>query len=401
MEANHGIALTETDSNGATRQVVVFSSEMRQQAYDYREQVQRVVKELVASRMPIRRRVDSTSVHRLLRRHLAEAGLATELEFAFVINDPSECQRLAGDSAQLSSADQIVSAPLFPDRLETGRSATLSVGFWGTRRTVWANMAGLLGLTALLVAGVGLGFVYTLRTIRRQKRIDQMKDDFLDNLTHELKTPVATLRLAGEALAAQPALGPDRVTRYANIVSHESQRLQTHLERVLTLAEQERGGVRLEPTWVDLAQLAEEVAGCYRLRATEKGGTLEVKAVGDPKLLTAWVDRHLMTSVLENLLDNALKYNEKEPRISVTLSRIPGAVQLSVCDNGIGMKPETLRHAFDKFYRQHSGNRHTYKGFGIGLSLCRQVVEAHGGKIMAESQPGVGSTFCVHLPSPA
>jgi two-component system phosphate regulon sensor histidine kinase PhoR len=236
------------------------------------------------------------------------------------------------------------------------------------------------------------------RTLREQRQLAIHKNEFISNMTHELKTPLATVNVAVEALRNFNALdNPERTREYLDISALELQRLSLLVDKVLKLSQLEKKEVELHPEPLDLFALAVEVIDGLRLQLDKAGvQTLLTHGGGD---FTVKADRVHMSGVLMNLLDNAVKYGGPAPRIEVHLARRGSAVILSVTDNGRGIPPEYAGKVFEQFFRVPSGDRHDTKGYGLGLSYVRDILHRHGGSVRVDSQVGRGSTFTLQLPA--
>lgn len=249
----------------------------------------------------------------------------------------------------------------------------------------------------LLVALTLTSFLLLLRNLIQQRRLTLLKNDFISNITHELKTPIATVSVAIEAMRSFNALqDPERTKTYLDISAQELQRLSLLVDKVLKLSMFEKQQIELQQEEVDLKVLLEEVVASLRLQIEKYGAKLTIEATGDDHHLRA--DRLHLTSVIFNLLDNALKYSKGDPVVRVEVNSTPQQIELAVTDNGIGISEEYRKKVFDKFFRVPSGNTHNVKGYGLGLSYVAYVVARHAGTIEVESQPGIGSRFIIRLP---
>jgi two-component system, OmpR family, phosphate regulon sensor histidine kinase PhoR len=253
-------------------------------------------------------------------------------------------------------------------------------------------------LSLLLVAFTSISFLFLYRNLLAQRRLTLMKNDFISNITHELKTPIATVNVAIEALRNFDALqSPERTKEYLDISASELQRLSLLVDKVLKLSMFENKDIELQKSDFNLKELVEEVMHSMRLQFQKNKATISFKTAGEPFHIHA--DRLHITSVIYNLLDNALKYGGSKPEIKVELAATPQEFKLRVEDNGIGISPEYANKVFEKFFRVPSGDHHNIKGYGLGLSYAAHVVHQHGGTISVDSQPGKGSAFTIKLPN--
>ena len=253
-------------------------------------------------------------------------------------------------------------------------------------------------LFSVLLLGITiLSFVLLYKTLLKQRKLAELKNEFISNITHELKTPIATVGVAIEALKNFNAIeDPQRTKEYLDISANELQRLNLLVDKVLKLSMFEKKEIELKKEWFDCRELAEEVMNTMKLQFEKYYATISLKTEGDNFLIEA--DRLHITSVIYNLLDNALKYSKEKPVIQVRLKSKEQHIELSVEDNGIGIPAEYKSKIFDKFFRVPTGNRHDAKGYGLGLSYVSEVVKRHHGFITVESEPGRGSIFTAYIP---
>ncbi|HEY4148353.1 MAG TPA: HAMP domain-containing sensor histidine kinase, partial [Chitinophagaceae bacterium] len=253
-------------------------------------------------------------------------------------------------------------------------------------------------LISVLLLGVTiLSFLLLYRNLRQQRRLAQIKNDFIGNITHELKTPIATVSVAVEALRNFNALDdPQRTGEYLDISANELQRLSLLVDKVLKLSMFENREIVLNKESFDIVQLAKEVMASMKLQFEKQHAVTKIETTGTNFAVTA--DRLHMTSVLYNLLDNALKYSSKDPHITVHIIDREEYLELRIIDNGIGIAREYKNKVFEKFFRVPSGNRHNIKGYGLGLSYVSHILQRHMGFIEVESELNKGSAFIVRLP---
>jgi two-component system phosphate regulon sensor histidine kinase PhoR len=256
-------------------------------------------------------------------------------------------------------------------------------------------------IALVLISIVVFCFGYAIFTIIRQKKLSTVKNDFINNMTHEFKTPISTIALATEALQDQSlAQSPGVRERYLKIIDTENQRLGRQVEKVLQIASLEKEDFELKIEKVDVHKTIEKVLQNIVLQVEKKGGSITTDFKAITTLIPA--DEHHLTNILYNLLDNANKYTTRPPHISITTSDEPGrGIWIRIIDNGIGMTKDVISRIFDKFYRKPTGNLHDVKGFGLGLSYVKTLVEAHGGNIDVKSAIGKGSVFEIFLPGSA
>lgn len=254
-----------------------------------------------------------------------------------------------------------------------------------------------IGISLALVGVTILSFWLLYRNWMAQRKLAALKNEFISNITHELKTPIATVSVAIEALKGFDAIkDPERTKEYLDISTQELQRLSLLVDKVLKLSMFEKQEIRINEEPVALDQVVDEVLQSMRLQFERVHAHVEVQTQGDD--FTIKGDRLHLLSVIYNLLDNALKYSNTKPAIQVNLKDCETAVELSVTDNGIGIAPEYKDKIFDKFFRVPIGDRHNVKGYGLGLSYLAYVVSLHHGTVAVESQPGIGSRFTIKLP---
>ena len=240
-------------------------------------------------------------------------------------------------------------------------------------------------------------FVFSIRTILAQHKLDEMKTDFINNMTHEIKTPIATIGLACEMLKDE-SVTSDLPTRrnFVNIISDENRRMRVLIDTLLQSAKMSVKKFSIQPKEIDLNSIVRESAQSFQLTIENRHGSLTTNLSPINGILFA-DDLHI-SNMVHNLIDNAIKYSEQEPRVTVSTYSEAGFAILQVSDNGIGISKEDQKHIFEKFYRVSTGNIHNVKGFGIGLNYVSQVVALHKGKISVTSEPGQGSTFTISLP---
>lgn len=238
---------------------------------------------------------------------------------------------------------------------------------------------------------------YVITGLLKQKKLGEMKNNFINNMSHELKTPLSTIRLAAATLRHEKVIGePEKVKEFSEVITNENARMTEHVERILKSAQLDAGQLDLNLETVDLNKLLEKVVRTHGPQLEEKNGVIDVQV--NEAILTVNADHDLLYSVFSNLIDNAIKYTAGVPQIVIEANAGQGGVQVAIQDNGIGMTAQEMKHLFTKFYRVESGDIHTNKGFGLGLNYIQQIIERHGGEIQVQSKKGAGSRFTVILP---
>jgi two-component system phosphate regulon sensor histidine kinase PhoR len=257
-------------------------------------------------------------------------------------------------------------------------------------------IAGAILFTLIILAA----FYITVRALLRQKKLSEIKSDFINNMTHELKTPLATISLAVDAIRNPKVVNdPEKLHYFSNIIKDENKRMNKQVETILQAALLDKQEVQLRLKELNVHNILAHVADNFKLQMDERKGKLVIEPDAQNDLIEG-DDVHI-TNMLSNLVDNAIKYSKEDvpPVITISTMNYGKYLRVRLEDNGIGMNKETVSRIFEKFYRAHTGNIHNVKGFGLGLSYVRTMVDAHHGKIKVESVPGKGSVFTVDLPN--
>jgi two-component system phosphate regulon sensor histidine kinase PhoR len=343
---------------------------------------------------PIEQRIDPKVLDSLLLICLENHGLKLEYEFG-VFDEQGELifgnerhegkLRASKIRAQLFPSD-IIQMPYF-----------LQVYFPRQGSYIFNSLLSLLLLSLLLVVTLIWTSFFSIKTISHQKKNSEIKNDFINNMTHELKTPISTISLACEALN-DPELGKMESVknRYLSIINAENKRLGLLVEEVLQSAVLDKGDFKLKREDLDFHHLIEEVVDKYQIQLAERKGQVNLQLNAGNAMIEG--DKNHLANVLYNLLDNAVKYSKGAPSIELTSTIKEGMLFLAVKDKGIGISPDNLKKIFDRLYRVPTGNVHNVKGFGLGLSYVKIITERHGGRVSVESKLNEGSTFYIELP---
>jgi two-component system, OmpR family, phosphate regulon sensor histidine kinase PhoR len=262
---------------------------------------------------------------------------------------------------------------------------------------IWSGLWSVLLLSLLFASIIIACFGYTISVIFRQKKLSEMKTDFINNMTHEFKTPIATISLAADSIAHQNIINnPDKIRKFIDMIKQENKRMHGQVEKVLQMAQIERDTMNLNLTPIDLHDAINQAVGNIRLQVEKKEGIVATNFNADRPTIEGDVNH--ISNVINNLLDNANKYSPEKPDITVSTRNVSNGVEITIMDKGIGMSKEARKRIFEKFYRVHTGNVHDVKGFGLGLAYVKTIVTAHQGSIDVRSELGKGSSFVVFFP---
>jgi len=255
----------------------------------------------------------------------------------------------------------------------------------------------MLTVSFLLIVLIVFSFVYAISTILKQRKLSEMKNDFINNMTHEFKTPVSTIALACEALQdKQIEKSPQLYSTYINIINEENKRLGSIAENVLQTAIIDKGRLKLKLEDIDIHKLINQSCQNFELQIKRQNATISIQLKASQPMIFG--DAVHLGNVFNNLLDNALKYTQLLPDIRIKTENFENGIKISITDNGIGIHKSNHKRIFDRLYRVPLGNLHNVKGFGLGLSYVKTIVDMHGGKVEVESEIKKGSTFIVYLP---
>ena len=380
-------------------------------ASDRTRLLREVMQDLVYTQRPIEERVNRFLLDSLLKKELVQNGITLPYEFAV--------RAQAGRNLLFSTADlnsgaweqRAYKASLFPSEMLSGNNL-LYVYFPDQQQYILRKMSVMFGSSGVLLLVILVCFYMAVSAILRQKKLSDIKNDFINNMTHEFKTPISTIALAtdmarestlasatAEAFAAPGAPAaelPARLDRYLGIIQEENKRLGTHVEKVLQMALLDKGEVKFKQGEVNMHDVIAKVLNSLSVQIEQRNGEVELDFEATDELVKG--DEVHLSNVLYNLVDNAIKYSPDELHLTVSTANEQGGIRISVADRGLGLSREQTQRIFDKFYRVPTGNLHNVKGFGLGLSYVKKMVTAHGGTIHVASQVGKGSVFNIWLP---
>lgn len=346
-----------------------------------------------SSSRSIMERADSTMIRNCLSTELSNNGV--NVPFVFAIYNPNN-ELVYDTEGYNQNTNDNYTIQLFQN---SGATYLLSVEFPTKNNYIFKTVRFVIPSMAFTVMLIII-FIYTLILAFRQKNLSEMKTDFINNMTHELKTPISSISLAGQMLK-EPSIrkSESSLNHLSDVIVEESKRLRFQVEKVLQLSVFDKTGSTLKFTEVNANQIISNVVNTFKLKVEKQGGTLQSDLHAEDAEI--YVDEMQFTNVIFNLLDNALKYmkEDTEPHLKIVTQNLPGnRLEIIVSDNGIGIKKEDTKRIFDKFYRVSTGNRHDVKGFGLGLTYVKKMITAFNGNIIVESEFGKGSSFIITLP---
>lgn len=350
---------------------------------------------LSASNLPIEKRVDIAALDSVLSKELKLNGLTTKFGFA-VIDKKNNITKVVNDIYKEGKVDSDYTYPLFTDSQDR-TLYTLALVFPDKKYSLAkTNLPMLLGTIMSLLTILGI-YIISINYMMRQKKIAEVKTDFINNMSHEFKTPLATISVATDSLANDKiATNPEKVKYYSGLIKQENLRMKKQVENVLNMSKLERNEVKLFLKETDVRALIKEITESFGLIVAQRNGTLTQEFNTDRYKFK--IDEFHISNALVNLLDNANKYSPETPEIKVKTRNEVNWYVVEISDKGMGMETDNRTRIFEKFFREETGNIHNVKGQGLGLSYVKKIVELHKGQIVVDSQKGKGSTFTIKLP---
>ncbi len=342
-------------------------------------------------------RISPRWVDSLVDLNLRTFGISRAFEFSISQGTDSLVKKLNSGFFNRVKGDSITFiTQLFPNDISFPKYY-LTVQFKNQNSYFIQSISNLIISFFFTFSLILLGAIFSLRAVLRLQRLAEMKNDFINNMTHELKTPIATIVLAAEYLKEWSEKSNEpTLTRFSQVILEENSRMQDNVEKILNTSLLEKSDFQLKLSPVNMHEIIMSLQGNNELKLQSKNGHLELHLKAHSYLIKA--DKTHMINVFNNLVDNAIKYCEGEPVIEITTENNSDGLVISIKDNGIGMSPNQQKRAFDKFYRVSTGDLHDVKGFGLGLSYVKFIMENHNGNIKLQSELGTGSTFKLFLP---
>ena len=337
--------------------------------------------------------IDANILEDYLVRAFTEASM--DIEFEYAVYDCANDEYLYSNYCNLTEGQDKESVsenhPKFDDL-----TYYFVVQFPSRSSSLIKDLRIPLLFSALTILSI-LAFVYAIWVILRQQQVTDLQTDFINNMTHEFKTPISSIKLASDYLLTDKSINDnERLNKYVNIIKQQNVRLNKQVEKVLNLARLEKDQFKLKKDSLNLQNFIQDVVTQESIRYENKNGSIDLELVNDPIYLEA--DKLHFNNVLSNILDNALKYCIDEPSAKVTLTSNTNSAQLTISDNGIGISKENQKKIYNKFYRVPTGDVHDVKGFGLGLFYVKQICDSHGWKLKLQSEENKGTSIIIYFP---
>lgn len=386
------------EQEAKVKMAAVYMDSVKANANEGSSALQDLSVEFERSKKSIKDRIDPEFLESELTREFRNRQIGLDFNYAVSLSKTdSVIYQFAANGSDASAApEEAYTTVLFPSDMG-GDRAVLSVLFPARSSLLMGNMKVMLISSVTLLLVMILIFAYTILSILKQKKLSAMKNDFMNNMTHEFKTPVATIMIASESLK-DPEIANDkaRVNRLAGIIYDENVRLGNHIERVLNVARLEKGDVKIDADPIDMNDLISTVTDSMALQLQKNNVQIDYRLEAKKSVVLG--DELHLSNVIYNLLDNAIKYTESSPVIEICTRSNDKNLYLSIKDNGMGMNKAQLSRIFDQFYRIPTGNVHDIKGFGLGLSYVYDIVKRLGGTIKVKSELHKGTEFDITFP---
>ena len=342
---------------------------------------------------PIYKRVSTADISAFLKRQLSENGI--DIDFEFAIYDKDLSTKVQSNNFELNPKTTY-GVPMFLDN-NNESNFKLYVDFPERKKFLWSSILTMTILSIVFTLIIILAYTNAVYQIIKQRQISQIKTDFINNMTHEFKTPIATISLALDAMRNPKMIDDkEKTARYLKMIKDENKRMHAQVENVLRISKLERNELNISKDRIKLHDLIEDAVSHVELIVEDRRGYVKCHLNAEKSSVLA--NETHFTNVLVNILDNAIKYSDDEPKIDVTTENVGNNIILKIADHGNGMTKQVQKKVFEKFYREHTGNVHNVKGHGLGLAYVKQMIEDHQGHVSVESEKGKGSTFIIKLP---
>ncbi|MEP5256409.1 MULTISPECIES: sensor histidine kinase [Winogradskyella] len=342
---------------------------------------------------PVYKRVSAAQVETFLKRELRAEGI--DLDFEFAIYDDDLATKVRSENFELIDGEAY-GVPVFLDG-NNESSYNLWVDFTGRKKYLLSSILWMIVLSIVFTGIIILAYSSAIYQLIRQRQISQIKTDFINNMTHEFKTPIATINLALDSIKNPKIIcDQEKVRRYLGMIKEENKRMHAQVENVLRISKLDKNELNISKERLDMHDLVEDAITHVELIVEDRQGY--VKSHLDAEHTSILANDTHFTNVVVNILDNAIKYSDNAPMIDVYTENVGNSIILKVVDQGNGMSKAVAKRVFEKFYREHTGNVHNVKGHGLGLAYVKKIVDDHHGHISVESEKGKGSTFIIKMP---
>jgi len=342
---------------------------------------------------PVYKRINNSQVRFLLENELVNEGI--EIDFEFAIYDDDLATKVQSDNYQVEEV-LAYGVPIFMDN-NNESSYKLLVKFPERRQFLLSTIMWMIVLSVVFTSIIIVAYSSAIYQLIKQRQISQIKSDFINNMTHEFKTPIATINLALDSIKNPKIIDDqEKVHRYLGMIREENKRMHAQVENVLRISKLEKNELNISKERVKLHDLIEDAKSHVELIIENRQGYIKLHL--DAAKSSVLANETHFTNVIVNILDNAIKYSDEAPKIDVYTDNIGNNILMRIADQGNGMSKQAQKRVFEKFYREHTGNVHNVKGHGLGLAYVKRIVEDHQGHIAVESEKGKGSTFIIRLP---
>jgi len=357
--------------------------------------VENIVNKLIQIDVDLKDRIDKKTIEEIIHKTFNNLGIDINVEYAVTRNNEEIVYQ--SDQYNVNVEVEKFSSRLFPNDV-FAKNNFLNIYFPDERTFIFKSTGFMAFSSIFLTLVIILGFSLSIHIMFKQKRLSLIKNDFVNNMTHEFKTPISTISLTGEMLLNDRVLkDSDKAKRYTRIILDENNRLKKQVEQVLQIAVIDRGEFKLKQQEVNMHDILQSQANTFEAIVNERGGMIQQQLEAEDTVITG--DRTHLENIIANLIDNAIKYSTEIPHLRIETTNKNSGIVVSVHDNGIGISSENKNQIFKNLYRVPTGNVHNVKGFGLGLYYVKKMVEAHGGNITLESELGKGSSFYIYLPT--
>lgn len=349
--------------------------------------------DLVAT-YPIEDRVTKELIESLLKQELNQNEIDTDFQFAIFSNGLSTS--IKSDKFKYIEGKTFVT-PLFED-LDHNSKYQLYISFPEKSKFLFSDLLPFVLISLLFTFVIIAAYFSAIKQLILQRQISEIKTDFINNMTHEFKTPIATINLALDAIKNPKVISDtEKVTRYLQMIRDENKRMHAQIENILRISKLDKKELDLQKDRFDVNEIIEAALDHVYLIVEDRGGEVDTYLKANNSFVL--VNQMHFTNVLVNILDNAIKYSPDAPKIEVSTENAKNFILIKIKDHGSGMSKAALKRVFEKFYREHTGDLHNVKGHGLGLSYVKQIIDEHNGQVYAESEKGKGSTFTIKLPT--